>query len=182
MLGTWEWLIAVFFVALVTWRFWPNSWRIFPRLRFSVRWLMAAVLVVGVICGGLARWYAFHLRQQGLIAQLHVQQQVTNSLVREAHADIAAAGRKNLSFLTKNSFGLDKWTEELDAYEDSLDGRRMPLISVEVSGGCDEDHLRPITIKISGASLEGRFVDRLTRAYQDRGWQHEVVPVPTAHE
>ena len=161
MLDRWGWLI-VFLATAVTWRFWPKTWRIIPHARFSVRWLMVAVLVVGLICGGFARWYTRQLWRQGLIAQLHVQQQVTDSVIHETHADIAAGGRKGFSFSTGASFGIDKWTERLDAYE-RLDDRRIPLIVVEVSGGCDEDVLRPITIKTAGASMDGQFLDRLIR-------------------
>src|SRR5947209_15969396 len=114
MLGIWEWLIVVFLATAMAWRFWPKSWRIIPHKRFSVRWLMVAVLVVGLTCGGFARWYARQARRQAVIAQLHVQQQVTNSVIHETRADIAAAGWKNFSFLTENSFGLDKWSERLD--------------------------------------------------------------------
>jgi hypothetical protein len=51
---------------------------------------------------------------------------------------------------------------------------------VEVSGGCDGDVLRPLTIKAAGASMEGPLLDRLIRAYRARGWRHEVVPRPAA--
>jgi hypothetical protein len=137
---------------------------------------MVAVLVVGLICGGLARWYVRHTRRQGLIAQLHVQLQVTDSVIHQSIADISSAGR-NLSFSTGDSFGHDKWTAEVDAYESPGD-RRIPLILVEVTGGCDEDFLRPIVIKTSGATLEGQLLDRLIRAYRVQGWPHEVVPFP----
>jgi hypothetical protein len=56
----------------------------------------------------------------------------------------------------------------------------MPLVSVEVSGGCEDELLRPITIKTSGASLEGQLLDRLIPAYRDRGWRHEIIPLPAA--
>jgi len=173
MLVTWEWLIVVFLAAAVTWRFWPKSWWIIPRVQFSVRWLMVAVLVVGMICGGLARWYARQLRLPGLIAQLHVQQQVTHSVIHETRADIAAAGRRVSSLSSGSSFATDKWTEHLDASE-SLDGRSIPLMVVEVSGGCDGDLLRPITIKTAGASMEGQLLDRLIRAY--RSLQQQLAP------
>jgi hypothetical protein len=181
MMGTWEWLIIVFLAIAVAWRFWPKSWRFTPRVRFSVRWLMIAVLVVGLICGGFARWYARQARRQGLIAQLHIQQQVTNSAIHAMRADLAAAGRKDFSFLTRSAFEIDKWDEQLDAYE-GQDDRRMPLIFVEVSGGCEEDLLRPITIKTSGASMEGQLLDRLTSAYRSRGWQHMVISLPAGHK
>ena len=140
---------------------------------------MVAVLVVGLICGGFSSWYARQLRRQGLIAQLHVQQQVTDSVIHQTIADIAAAPQKASSVSSGDSFGLDKWTAELDAYE-RLDGRRIKRIFVEVSGGRDGDVLRPITIKASGASLERQLLDRLIRAYRVRGWQHEVVPLAAA--
>ena len=63
-LGTWEWLIVGFLAIAVTWRFWPKSWRFIPHVRFSVRWLMVTVLVVGLICGGFARWYAREAQRQ----------------------------------------------------------------------------------------------------------------------
>src|SRR4051794_19439447 len=140
--GTWESLIIAALVLVVAWRFWPRSWRIIPQMRFSVRWLMVAVLAVGLTCGGFARWYARRAQRQALISRLHVQQQVTSSVIYQVHADLRAAGRENLSSSTENSFGPDGWTERLDAYE-SPDGRRRPLISVAVSGGCEEDLLRP---------------------------------------
>jgi hypothetical protein len=172
MLGPWEWLIAIVLATAVAWRFWPKSWRVIPGVRFPLRWLMVAVLVVGQICGGFARW-------QALIAQLHVQQQVTNLVIHQTRADIAAAGRKNFSSLTENSSSLDDWAERFEAYESS-DGGRMPLIVVNVSGGCDNDHLWPITIKTSGTPLEGYLLDRLIDAYRTRGWRHEVIPLPAA--
>jgi hypothetical protein len=178
MLGTWEWLIFAALATAVIWLFWPKSWRIIPHARFSVRWLMVAVLVIGVLCGGAARWYSRELRRQSLIAQLHVQQQVTDSVMRQSRIEIIAAGRKDFSFLIQDSFELDQWTEQLDAFVSQGD-RKLPLIFVEVSGGCDdEDLLRPITIKTSGASMEDSLVDRLIRAYRDRGWQHAVVSTP----
>jgi hypothetical protein len=142
---------------------------------------MVAVLVVGLICGGLARRYARLLRRQDLIAQLHLQQQVTDSVIREMHGDIAAAGRKGFSYWTGDSFGLDDWATQINA-DDGPDGRRIPLIFVAVSGGCDEDILRPITIETAGASLEKPLIDRLIRAYRARGWRHEVVPLPAVDE
>jgi hypothetical protein len=185
MLGPWEWLIALVLAlvlaTVVAWRFWPKSWRVIPGMRFSIRWLMVAVLVVGLICGGFARWYARRAQMQARIAQLHAQQQVTNLLIQQGQADLRAAGRKNLSYFTGNSFGPDGWTERLDAYE-SPDGRSRPLISIVVSGGCAEDLLQPITIRTSGAPLEGQLLDRLIDAYRTRGWQHEVIPLRAAEQ
>jgi hypothetical protein len=144
--------------------------------------MLIVVLVIGLFCGEFARWYARQLRRQGLIAQLHVQQQVTDSAIHLTIADmssISAAGRKGFSVSSGDSFGHDKWTAQVDAYE-GLDGRRIPRVFVEVSGGCDRDVLRPITIKNSGAPLEGQLLDRLIRAYRARGWPHEVVSIPAA--
>jgi hypothetical protein len=177
MLGPWEWLIAIFLATAVVWRFWPKSWRVVPRVRFSIRWLMAAVLVVGLICGGFARWYARWAQRQALIAQLHVQQQVTGSVLSQALVDISSG--RSLSFSSEDLFdsGRAEWTAQADAYE-RLEGRRIPLIVVKVSGGCDGGALRPITIKAAGASLEGQLLDRLIRAYRARGWHHEVIALP----
>jgi hypothetical protein len=143
---------------------------------------MVVVLVIGLICGGFARWYAQQLRRQGLIAQLHVQQQVTDSAIHQTIAgmsSISSAGRKAFTISSGDSFGHDRWTAQVDAYE-RLDSRRIPRIFVEVSGGCDGEVLRPITIKAAGASLEGPLLDRLIRDYRAQGWQHEVVLVPAA--
>jgi hypothetical protein len=141
---------------------------------------MVAVLVVGLIFGGFARWYARRAQRQALIAQLQVERQVTDSAISHAIADIPSTGR-SLSFSSGNTYyvGGDQWSAQLDAYE-SLEGRRIPLIVVEVSGGLDGDVLRPITIKVAGASLEGPLLDRLIRAYRARGWRHEVITLPVA--
>ena len=164
-------------------RLWPKPRRFIPRVRFSVRGLLVGVLVAGLICGGFARWYARRAQRQALIAQLQVQRQVTGSAksgISEAIADLIDAGR-SLSFTSDDTFDPDRdqWTAQLDAYE-VRDGRRIPLIVVEVSGGREGDALRPITIKAAGASLEGPFLDRLIRDYRARGWRHEVIALPAA--
>jgi hypothetical protein len=146
--------------------------------RFSIRWLMVVVLVAGLVCGLFARWYSRELRRQALVPQLHVQQQVTDLVIHEIDAEFAA-NRKALSVWSGDAFGNDMWTAQLNAYE-SQDGRKKPRVSVAVSGGCDGDVLRPITIKTVGASMEGPVLDRLITAYRVQGWTHEVVTVPTA--
>ena len=158
--------------------FWPKSRRLVSRMRFSIRWLIVAVLVTGLTCGGLIRWYIQQRWRQGLVAHLHVQQQVTNSVIYEALADVRAdhsAVWRNLAVSTSDEFSRDKWTVEVEAHE-TLDGQRMPRIHLQVSGGCDDDVLRHIAIKASGASVEGQLVDRLVATYRTRGWKYDVVP------
>src|SRR4051794_40079199 len=179
MLGTWEWLIVVFLATAATWRFWPKSWRIIPHVRFSVRGLMVAVLVVGLICGGFAHWYARRARRQALIAQLHVQQQVTDSVIHQAIVDISVAGRGAFSVSSGDSFGHDEWTAEVDARE-SPGGGTIPRLLGGVSGGGEGDVPRPTTIKAAGASRKGPLLDRLPRPSRAGGGRHGVAPRPAA--
>src|SRR5262249_56063454 len=120
------------------------------RVGFSVRGLLGGVRGAGLVCGGFARWYARRAQRQALIAQLQAQRQVTGSAksrISEAIADLIDAGR-SLSFTCDDTFDPDRdqWTAQLDAYE-VRDGRRIPLIVVEVSGGRDGHALPAITIK-----------------------------------
>ncbi len=179
MLGTSEWLILGVVAFALAWRFWPKSWPIALRPRFSLRWLLVAVLVIGLICGGLARWYAREARRRALLAELRTQQELTTSVIHQTRHDLEAAGRKEVSFRTEDSFGPDEWRELIETCE-SPDGRHMRSIIVEASGGCDQGILRPITIRISEAPQKGLFLDRLIRAYHARGWLHEVAPGPSA--
>jgi hypothetical protein len=85
-----------------------------------------------------------------------------------------------LVLLGRRSVGPPKLTEKGDG---SLLLKRLPSPfprRVEVSGGCNGEVLRWITIKAVGAFVEGPLLDRLIRAYRARGWPHEVVPVPAA--
>jgi hypothetical protein len=150
-------------------------------VRFSVRWLIVTVLVVGLICGVVARWRGREARRQALIAHLHVQQQLTNSMTQPvANAVLRAAGHKNFVYSTDSSFSDGSWTERLNAYDVTNDGWKF-LISVQVTGGCQDDVLQPITIKTSGGSMGGQLVDRMVRTYRDRGWQYEVVTLSTTN-
>jgi hypothetical protein len=148
-----------------------------PRVRFTVRALMLAVLLVGLLCGGLARWNARRLRQQALMAEMRSQQQATSGTSAQARADLKAAGRTNYSYLTSNSWSLGEWTDRVDAYQASRDGN-LPLIVVNLTGGCDDEHLLLIIIRTSGAPLDGPLLDRLTRLYRDRKWRHGVISTP----
>jgi hypothetical protein len=164
----------------------PKPRRFITRVRFSVRWLMVAVLVAGLICGAFADWRTRQLRRQRLIAQLGVQRQVTDSVIHQTIADIFKTRRPTGSAVPltfdvsrRDSFGPDKWRAQVDAFE-LLDGRKISQLLVEVSGGCDGDTLWPITLKVSGASMDAQLLDELRRAYRSRGWQHKVVPLPAA--
>lgn len=99
--------------------------------RFTIRRLMVVVLVVGLICGAFAQWYARQLRRQGLIAQLHVQQQVTDSVIHPAIANLSTTGPKPLTISSGDSFGHEMWTAQVDAYA-VLGGRRVTEILVEI--------------------------------------------------
>lgn len=146
-----------------------------PRLR--IRTLMIVVLVVGLLCGSVARWRAREVRREQLLAELRVQEQVTNSALRQIVAEINYPAREGFSCSTANSFNYRAWSSEVEAHETA--GRdSTPLLYVEVSGGCDDESLRPIVISTSGASLDEELATRLVQAFVARGWPHVVSTSP----
>src|SRR5689334_1249269 len=85
--------VVVLLVAVSAWRLRPRPSGPGSRVRFSLRWLMAAVLVVGLLCGELVRWRALEARRRELLDQLHLQAQVTSSAISESRAEIVATRR-----------------------------------------------------------------------------------------
>jgi hypothetical protein len=146
---------------------------VFPR-RFSLRVLMAAVLVAWLICGGAARWRARQLRRPALIAQMHVQEQVTDEALRQATNEVFPL-RPNRAGSHGRTYGYDRWAVWAGAYE-TVDDERVPWIEVEVEGRWD----RPLVIFAAGFPKEGPLIDRLAREYRARGWPYRIVTRPPA--
>jgi hypothetical protein len=159
-------------------RRWSKPWRfIFPR-RFSLRVLMAAVLVVGLICGGIAHWRARQFRRQVLIVQLHIQEQVTDAALNQARNEMFHLCRNHTSS-SGHTWGYDRWALRAGGGE-TVDGERIPWINIEVEGRCDGDVLRPLVIFAAGFPKEGPLIDRLIHEYRARGWPYQVVARPSA--
>lgn len=59
--------------------------------QFIIRRLIVVVLVVGLVCGVVARWHARELRRQALIVQLRIQQEVMRSVIELMIFDITPA-------------------------------------------------------------------------------------------
>jgi hypothetical protein len=113
---------------------------------------------------------------------MYRQQDATRAILDEAHDDIAAAGRKESLFLV---LGGDRsrtaeWEVRLEAWE-RRDGEDRPLIRATVSGsnGRLASELAPIRVETYGSPLDDPWLDRLTRAYRERGWRFELVRGPS---
>jgi len=108
-----------------------------------------------------------------MIVQLRLQKQVTRAALFEERGDIAGLGSDTSEFENDEPFGFNAWTLEFEAWDEAL-GRRKRRFRAKVSGGCDDFHLTPIAIRISGSASDGPRLRRLTCAYAAHGWDYEI--------
>ncbi len=56
----------------------------------------------------------------------------------------------------------------------------MPLIRATVSGNNGPFSLHPIVVETYGSRLDDQWLDRLLRAYRDKGWRFKVIQSPAS--
>src|SRR5689334_22165303 len=105
------------------------------RFRMSIRGLMALVLAIAGYCGFLAHLRGWEARR----AVMNEQWEMTRSILSEAEADVAAAGRLPAKFRYESDRATytRRWRFGLEAIEDRA-GRKLPLIRATVSGAIGE--------------------------------------------
>jgi hypothetical protein len=146
-----------------------------PRLRFTIRTLMVAVAFVAVYC---SQW-AYLQRWKSRRAVMYQQRDITRSIILEVKQDIAAAGRTASEIRNESDrvTYTTHWTERLEAWE-TRDGRRQLLMRATVSGDNGRFSLPPILVETYGSPLDDLWLDRLLRAYREKGWRCKVVQAP----
>jgi hypothetical protein len=136
-----------------------------------------------MICAALwsaASWVLL-LRWDARRTVLYQQRDITRSIMEQAKQDIFVAGH------SASKIEIDRplasytahWTEWLEAWEDG-GGEKRYLIRAAVSGDNGQFSLQPILVETYGSPLDAPWVDRLVRAYRERGWRYKVISAPGA--
>jgi hypothetical protein len=143
-----------------------------PRRRYTIRWLMLVVAIVAVFC---AEW-AYMRRWESRRVGMYQQRDLTRSIFLAAKQDLAAAGHSAAETRVESDrvTYTTHWTEKLEAWE-TAQGRRQPLIGVTVSGDNGYFTLPPIVVETHGGTSDDLWLDRLLRAYRERGWRYKVI-------
>ncbi len=145
------------------------------NFRFTSRNMMGLVL-------GAAFWCAFWVYLQRWEARrtiMYQQRDVTRSIMLEAKHDIVAAGHSASEIHIERPLGTytAEWTEWLEAWE-NRDGQKLSLIRATVSGDNGRFSLQPIIVETYGSKLVAAWLDRLLRAYCEKGWRYKVIQTP----
>jgi hypothetical protein len=139
-----------------------------PRVRFTIRWMMIAVLLVALSCAWLAR----RLHWRDPLAEARAQIDVTTEVMSGPILEPRSHGICEGAFREPSS-GCARWFRTYKGERLSDSAR---LIDVEVSGGCDGTELESITIKDHGGTRNARLIGALTFAYRERGWRYVIMP------
>ena len=110
---------------------------------------------------------------------MYQQRDITQSIMLESKQDIAAAGHSVSEIRNERPRGTYSyhWTEWLEAWENREEQKR-PLVRATVS--CDNGlfSLQPIIVETYGSPLDTPWLERLLRAYSEKGWQYKVIQAP----
>lgn len=142
------------------------------RLRFTIKGLMVVVATVAFYCALVAYVQRWESRR----SLMYQQRDMTRSIILEAKQDITSAGRSASEFRNESDHVTytSHWTEKLEAWE-TRNGQSEPLIRATVSGDCGRFSLPPILVETYGSPLDGPWLDRLLRAYRQKGWRYKVI-------
>jgi hypothetical protein len=148
-----------------------------PNFRLTIRQIMGLVIVAavwGAFWAYLQRWEA---RRTIMYQQLYI----TRSIMLEAKQDIVAAGHSASEFRNDSPLGRGTahWTEWLEAWE-NREGQKLSLIRATVSGDNGRFSLQPIIVETYGSPLDAPWLDRLPRAYREKGWRYKVIRAPAS--
>jgi hypothetical protein len=137
-----------------------------PRVRFTIRRLMLAVLLFALPCA----WVARRLHWRDPLIEAKAQFLVATGVELGPFMGPSSHASSTGGF-SEPSPGWHWWSR---AYlgEHQTDGAR--LFDVEVSGGCDASGLEPIAIEDRGGLRSAKLVAELTRVYRERGWPYRV--------
>ncbi|AMV40684.1 hypothetical protein [Planctomyces sp. SH-PL62] len=150
-----------------------------PRRRSSILGLMLAVALVAW-CLALV----VHLRNwEARRVEMYRQRDESLLLLEAARGDLAAAAHPAADFVVRDA-GTGRtadWRLEVVGREDR-DGRRPAAHRAILSGsnGRLASALAPIRVETFGSPSDVPWLDRLLRAYRERGWRYEVVRLPGA--
>jgi hypothetical protein len=156
------------------------------RFRWRLSTVMFAVLVVGVALGLAARWYRQRIEREASLAEMMLQNSVTDTELSLAQSALAASRVSQAGFATTARGGsVSGWTSSrrsITSWITSLGlsysqpGSGTVGLKFEVSGGLRGTNLEPITIEVTGPEALGKpVVDRLKRAYDAKGWRYRVI-------
>ncbi|MHC5539261.1 hypothetical protein ACYOEI_13670 [Singulisphaera rosea] len=144
------------------------------RMQFPMRWLMLFVVVAAFLCTYLAAWQASRIGSQTAREVSISQREVTSSILNDVRSKstdswgrCAEAGGGSPS-----ATGLG-WYMTVKVWKGN-DTSQTPAIDLEVSGGYDGSKLRPIRIKHRAERGRTEYLEALTRAYKERGWQYKI--------
>jgi hypothetical protein len=145
--------------------------------RVTIRGMMALVICAALWCNfwvWLQRWEARR-------SVMYQQRDITQSIMQQAKQDIFAAGRSasKLDIDRPRAAYTPHWTEWLEAWE-NCGGEKRYLVRATVSGDNGQFSLQPIVVETYGSPLNAPWVDRLLRAYRERGWRYKVISAPSA--
>ena len=137
--------------------------------------MMALVVVAAIECAFWTSLYKCEARRP----LMYQQRDVTRAIMLEAQQDIAAAGHSTAEIRNERPRGTYsyEWTEWLEAWE-IRGGQKRPLIRAAVSGNDGQFALEPILVETYGSPLDAPWLDRLLRAYREKGWPYRVVQAP----
>lgn len=140
------------------------------RPRLTIRWLMLIVLLAACVS---AQWSCLQ-RWEARRVHLYQRRDLANSVLQEAAVVLAAT--RPIAPRTpamSSSTATRHWSLRLELLE-RREGGQIPVVLVEVSQSNGTFGLRPITIEPSGLEFDEEVVDRLDRAFRERGWAFRI--------
>jgi hypothetical protein len=162
-----------------------------PRISMNLRTLMLGVLIFGLLFGLIAWQLDRQLERQRRRASIEAlvikQYEVTEIILRESEADAHAfAGslkQPGTNFGGRSGGGSasvgEGWSRELLVAYD-IDGNRRKLIDLDLRGDSPDLRLVPIVIEDRSGDLNAKILERLCRAYREKGWPYRIIPVKIA--
>jgi hypothetical protein len=147
------------------------------HFRLTIRQIMGLVIIAACWC---AAW-AYLQRWEARRTIMYQQRDITVSVMLEAQQDIVAAGHSAPEIRVERPAATytTHWTEWLDGSE-TRKGQKLSLIRATVSGENGAFSLQPIIVETYGSPLDAPWLDRLLRAYREKGWHYKVVQVPAS--
>jgi hypothetical protein len=148
-----------------------------PNFHLTIRQIMGLVIVAAVWCA----FWAYLQRWEARRTIMYQQRDITRSIMLEAKQGIVAAGHSASEIRNDRPLGTGTahWTEWLEAWE-NREGQKLSLIRATVSGDNGRFSLQPIIVETYGSPLDAPWLDRLLRAYREKGWRYKVIRAPAS--
>jgi hypothetical protein len=132
------------------------------------------MLVVLTVASYLAFW-DYLRRWEARRVVMQQQHEVTRSILREAEVDLAVGPPASRVLRWGDTVTYTThWTERI-AVSEGRGESGDPLLRATVSGANGRFSLPPIRVEVQGPLGDGPWLDRLLRAYRERGWRYEVI-------